>query len=59
MQGGAKVGLKLLVQPWLVWLSGLSVGTANQRVTFVFPVRARTWVASQVPSRGRMRGNHT
>ena len=32
---------------------------ANQRVAVQFPVRAHVWVAGQVPSRGRMRGNHT
>ena len=33
-------------------------GPTNQRVTVQFPVRAHAWVAAQVPSRGRTRGNH-
>ena len=38
-------------------LSGLS---ANLSVNLVpFPVRAHAWVASQVPSRGRARGNYS
>ena len=32
---------------------------ANQRVAIRFPVRAHAWVAGQVPSKGRTRGNHT
>ena len=32
--------------------------TVNQRVEVGFPVRAHTWVASQVPRRGRVRGNY-
>ena len=31
----------------------------NQTVVVQFPVRAYAWVAGQVPSRGRSRGNHT
>ena len=34
-------------------------GPVNQRVTIQFPVRAHTWVASQVPNKGYMRSNHT
>ena len=41
--------------PWLVWLSGLSGGLWKSQVQF--PVRAHTWVAGQVPSWGRARGN--
>ena len=43
----------ITVAPWQVWLSGLSVSLRTD------PVRAHAWVASQVPSRGRTRGNHT
>ena len=31
----------------------------NQRVSGSIPVRSYAWVAGQVPSRGRARGNHT
>ena len=48
-----------LYQPWLVWLSGLSAGLQTKGLPVRFPVRAHAWVAGQVPSRGRMRGNHT
>ena len=46
-------------QPWLLWLSGLSAGLRTQKSLVPFPVRAHAWVAGQVPSGGRMRGNHT
>ena len=46
-------------QPWLVWLSGLSAGLQNKGSLVRFPVRAHAWVAGQVPSGGRTRGNHT
>ena len=32
---------------------------ANQRALVQFPVRAHAWVAGQVSSWGRMRGNYT
>ena len=32
---------------------------ANQGSLVQFPVRANAWVASQVPSRGYVKGNHT
>ena len=48
-----------LKQPWLVWLSGLSTILQAKRLLVQFPVRARVWVVGQVPSRRRMRGNHT
>ena len=38
------------------WLSA-SPGTKGSPVQF--PVRAHAWVAGWVPSRGRVRGNHT
>ena len=45
--------------PWLVWLSGLSAGLRIKGLLGRFPVRAHGWVAGQVPSRGRVRGNRT
>ena len=44
--------------PWLVaqWNEGQPV---KQRVAVQFPARAHARVASQVPSSGCMRGNHT
>ena len=42
---------------WLVWLSGLSIGLRNRRSLVQILVRARAWVASQVPSWGCARGN--
>ena len=45
--------------PWLVWLNGLSTGPQTKGSPIQFPIRARAWVVSQVPSRGHMRGNHT
>ena len=46
-------------EPWLVWLSGLSAGMRTKESPVQFPVRTRAWVAGQVPSRERMRGNLT
>ena len=46
-------------QPWLVLLSGLSASLKTKGSRVQFLVRARAWVAGQVPSRGRARGNHT
>ena len=48
-----------LVEPWLVWLSGLSTSLQTKGPLVQFPVRAYAWAAGQVPSRGRVRGNHT
>ena len=45
--------------PWLVWLSGLSAGLQIRGSLVQFPVTAQAWVAGQVPSRGRVEGNHT
>ena len=45
--------------PWLAWLSGLSASLKSKRLLVQFPVMAHAWVADQVPSGGRMRGNHT
>ena len=47
------------VMSWLVWLSGLSAGLRTKGSPVGFPFRAQAWVAGQVPSRGRARGNHT
>ena len=40
-------------------LSGLSTSLRTKGSPVRFPVRAHAWVAGQVPSRGRMRSNHT
>ena len=47
------------LQAWLVWLSELSAGLQTKGSVVRFPIRAHAWVAGQVPSRGRMRGNHS
>ena len=51
--------ISICLQTWLVWLSGLSAGLRTKGSPVGFPVRAHAWVAGQVPSRGRVRGNHT
>ena len=43
----------------LVCLSGLSTALQTKGLLVRFPVRARAWVAGQVPNRQHMRGNHT
>ena len=40
-----------------MWLNGLSTGLRNERLPVRFLVRARAWVAGQVPSWGCARGN--
>ena len=50
---------KLKMPPWLVRLSGLGAGPRTKGSLVQFPVRAHAWVAGQVPSRGRTKGNHT
>ena len=45
--------------PWMVWLSGLCAGLGTKGSPVRFPVRAHVWVAGQVPSGRRVRGNHT
>ena len=45
--------------PWLLWLSELSASLWTKGSPVWTPVRAHAWVAGQVPSRGRVRGNHT
>ena len=44
---------------WLVWLNGLSADLKTKGSPVQFPVRAHAWVASQVPSWGCSRSNHT
>ena len=46
-------------EPWLVWLSGLSVVLRTKVSLVRFPIRAHSWVAGQVPRMGCTRGNHT
>ena len=53
------LGPKKWMEPWLVWLTGLSAGLQTQGLSVQFPVRAHAWVKGQVPSRVRARGNHT
>ena len=56
-----KHGIKynLVFQPWLVWLSGLSVGLWTEKSLVPFPVMAHAWVMGQVPAEGATKGNHT
>ena len=42
-----------------MWLSGLSAGLQTKVSLVRFPVRAHAGVVGQVPSGGRLRGNHT
>ena len=51
--------IKQHVEPWLVWLSGLSARLRLKELPVWFPVRTHVWVAGQVPRRGRTRGSHT
>ena len=53
------VSLKCHLLPWLVWLSGLSIGLQTKGSSVQFPVRAHAWVAGQVPREGHVIGNHT
>ena len=45
------------IVPWLVWLSGLSMGLQTEGSLVRLPVGAHAWVAGQDPSWGRVRGN--
>ena len=57
---GEKVqGLRSVVGPWLVWLSGFSASLQTKGLPVQYPVREYAWVAGQVPSRGHMKSNHT
>ena len=49
---------KFKKQPWLVWLSIFSASLETKGSPVRFPVRAHAWVASWVPCRGHVRGNH-
>ena len=40
------------IEPWLVWLSGLSSVLQSKGLLVQFPVRVHAWVAGQVPSGG-------
>ena len=42
----------IFFQPWLVWLSGLSSSLQTKGSLVQFPVRAHSYVASQVSSVG-------
>ena len=44
------------LEPWLVWLGRLSIGLQTESVLVQLPVRARAWVAGEVPGSGRVRG---
>ena len=41
--------LEKIIEPWLVWLSGLSAGLQTKGSLVRFSVRACAWVAGQVP----------
>ena len=43
---------QMVVEAWMVWLSGVSAGFPNKGSLVPLPVRAHAWVAGQVPSRG-------
>ena len=49
----------LKILPWLGWLSGFSTGLGSNGSPVRFPFGAHAWVVGQVPSRGRVTGNHT
>ena len=41
-----------LLQPWMVWLSGLSTALTTKGLLVRFPVRAHAWIVGQVPQQG-------
>ena len=43
---------KVLMEPWLVWLSGLGAALRIKASLVQYPGRAHAWVAGQVPSMG-------
>ena len=49
---------KMEFKPWLLWFNGLNMGLPTNRSQVQFLVRARAWVAGQVPSWGSTRSNH-
>ena len=59
IRSGWKGLSKINFLPWLVWLSGLCARLWTKGSLVRCPVRAHAWIAGQVPSKGRMRGNHT
>ena len=50
---------KVLLKPWLVWLSGLTASLQTKGLPVRFPLRAHAWVMSQVPGGKHASGNHT
>ena len=50
---------KILIQALAGVAQWLSAGLRIKGLLVLFPIRAHTWVVGQVPSRGRVRGNHT
>ena len=46
-----------MVEPWLVWLSGMSISPQTERSLVRFLVRAHVWIVGQVPSWGHAGGN--
>ena len=51
--------IKSNIQPWLVWLSGLSAGLQTKGSLVRFLGRAHAWVAGQILGGVRSRGDHT
>ena len=49
--------IQMKEMPWLVWLSGSSIGLRTERSLVWFPVRAHTWVAGQVSGWGHARSS--
>ena len=45
--------LQRQIQPWLVWLSGLSASLQTEGLLVRFLVRAHAWVVGWVPGWGR------
>ena len=54
-----KASKEFVIDPWLMWLSGLSAELGTKGLLVRLPVRALAWVAGQVPSREHVKGNHT
>ena len=48
-----------MLQPWLVWISGLRASLRTKGSLVGFPVRAHAWVVGLVPSGGHVTGNPT
>ena len=48
---------RILVLPWLVWLSRLGIIPQTERLPVEFPVKAHVWVLGQVPGWGQARRN--